>query len=139
MHGVAPYGRVESVEPSHFAVGAAYAVVDRHFLGDRRPYVFATRDFGSTWRDITGNLPRDEFVHVVREDPRDPDVLYAGLEQGVWLTFDGGRRWMSLAQNMPPVSVHDLRIQPAANDLIAATHGRSFWILDDLTPLQELS
>jgi hypothetical protein len=117
----------------------AYAVVNRHTMGDRAPYVLVTDDGGSHWRVIAGGLPSNEPAHVIREDPRNPEVLYAGLEQGTWVTFDRGARWEPLKLDMPAVSVHDLRVQPAANDLIAGTHGRGLYILDDLTPLQQLT
>jgi photosystem II stability/assembly factor-like uncharacterized protein len=139
MNGVGPYGRVECVEPSRYRAGSAFATLDRRFMGDPRPYVFATDDFGLTWRRVDRGLPSDQYAHVVRQDPRDPDLLYLGLEQGVWVSFDGGRIWSRLQQDMPPAPVVDLRIQPVAGDLIAGTHGRSLFILDDLTPLQELS
>lgn len=133
---IAGWGRVESVEPSHVCAGCAYAVVDRHLLGDRHPYIFATRNGGKSWQPIVAGLPRDEPAHVVREDPRNANVLFAGLESGVWVSFDRGKNWESLQLNMPPVAVYDLRIQPQLNDLIAATHGRGVFILDDLTPLE---
>jgi len=132
------WGRVECVEPSHVSAQRAYAVVDRHLLGDRAPYVFATNDGGTTWRRIDAGLPPEQYAHVVREDPVNPDILYAGLEQGVWLSIDRGAHWQSLRLNMPPVAIHDLRIHPREHDLIAGTHGRGLWILDDLTPLERL-
>ncbi len=137
MPGVPPYGRVEAVEPSPHAPGTAFAVVDRHRSGDNRPYLFATDDYGKSWRSIAANLPVDQYVRVVRQDPHNPDILYAGLEQSVWVSFDRGARWESLQLNLPTASVRDLRIHPQANDLIAATHGRSLWILDDLSALQQ--
>ena len=137
MRGIGPYGRVECVEPSGFNAGAAFAVVDRHMMGDRRPYIYATDDFGATWHAITAGLPRDQYAHVVRQSHANPAVLFAGLEQGVWVTFDGGRSWSSLQQNMPTTAVDDLRIQPIADDLVAATHGRDFFILDDIGPLEQ--
>jgi photosystem II stability/assembly factor-like uncharacterized protein len=132
------WGRVECVEPSSVSPQRAYAVVDRHLLGDRTPYVFATEDGGKSWRRIDRGLPHDEYAHVVREDPVNPDILYAGLEQGVWFSTDRGAHWQSLQLNMPAVSIHDLRIQPREHDLIAGTHGRGMWILDDLTALERL-
>jgi len=136
---LAPYGRVNTVEPSHANPAVAYAAIDRHLLGDRRPYLFTTTDYGRTWRSIVAGLPSDDFVRVVREDPRNPAVLYAGLEGGVYVSFNGGARWRSLQIDLPHASVRDLQIQPVADDLIAGTHGRSLWILDDLTPLQQLA
>ncbi|MBV8434720.1 MAG: hypothetical protein JO029_10630 [Candidatus Eremiobacteraeota bacterium] len=136
---VPPWGRVETVEPSRTSIERAYAVINRHGMGDRAPYVIATSDGGTTWQPVAGGLPRDEPAHVVREDPRNPDVLYAGLEEGAWVSFDRGAHWRSLQLDMPAVSIHDLRVQPDANDLIAGTHGRGLYILDDLAPLQGLA
>lgn len=133
---VPAWSRVETVEASHVSARRAYAAVDRHLSGDPAPYLFATDDAGAHWRPIMRGLPADEYAHVIREDPRNPDVLYAGLEEGVWISLDRGAHWQSLRLAMPPVAVHDLRVQPVANDLIAGTHGRGFWILDDLAPLQ---
>jgi len=138
MKGIAPFGNVEAVEPSPFDAATAFAVVDRHLSGDRAPYIFETNDFGATWRSISANLPSTEFARTVRQDPHNADVLYAGLEDGLWISFDRGKSWQSFQLNLPTTSVHDLRIQPDANDLLVATHGRSLWILDDLTPLQQL-
>jgi hypothetical protein len=137
--GLPPYGRVETVEPSPYSAAAAFAVVDRHFSGDEAPYVYATSDYGGSWQSVKGDLPGNEILHVVRQDPRNPQILYAGSEHGVWVSFNRGMNWRSLHNNMPTVSVHDLRIHTRDNDLIAATHGRGFWILDDLSPLQELA
>jgi len=139
MRAVGRYGRVEAVEPSSFAAAAAFAVVDRHMMGDRRPYIFATDDYGATWRRIVSGLPVSQYAHVVRQSHHDPDLLFAGLEQGVWVSFDRGRRWQPLQLNMPPAAVADLRIQPVENDLIAGTHGRSFFILDDIGALEGLA
>jgi photosystem II stability/assembly factor-like uncharacterized protein len=136
---IPPWGRVETVEPSHVSPERAYAVVNRTTMGDRRPYVLATDDGGRHWRTIVSGLPSDEPAHVVREDPRNADVLYAGLEQEAWVSFDRGGSWQSLRLGMPSVAVRDLRVQPEANDLIAGTHGRGMYILDDLAPLQGLT
>ncbi|MEO6835832.1 MAG: hypothetical protein ABI231_08000, partial [Candidatus Tumulicola sp.] len=133
------WGRVESVEPSSVSIDRAYAVVNRHAMGDRTPYVLATGDGGRTWQTITTGLPRNQPAHVVREDLHNPDVLYAGLEQGARFTLDRGAHWQNLQLDMPPTAVRDLRIQPAANDLIAGTHGRGIYILDDLAPLEGLA
>jgi photosystem II stability/assembly factor-like uncharacterized protein len=129
---VAPWGRIDTVEVSSADVARAYVAIDRHIMGDPHPYVLVTDDSGATWRTIVTGLPRDQYVHVVREDHWNPDVLYAGLEQGVWFTLDRGAHWQSLRLNMPSVAVHDIRIQPQRHDLMLATHGRGFWILDDL-------
>jgi photosystem II stability/assembly factor-like uncharacterized protein len=137
--GIGPWGRIDSLDASRFSRGAAYAVVDRHFAGDPRPYVFATSDFGKTWHSISSGLPSDEYAHVVREDPVNGQVLYAGLEESIWVSLDGGAHWQSLQLSMPTASVRDIQIQPDFDDLLIATHGRSFWILDDLAALQGLT
>ncbi len=138
MADVKPYGRVETVEASPHTAGAAFAVVDRRLSGDPTPYIFATSDYGASWKSVSGDLPAGEIMHVVRQDPRNANILYAGSEHGVWISFDGGAHWRSLNINLPTVSVHDMRVHPRDNDLIIATHGRGFWILDDLAPLQGL-
>jgi photosystem II stability/assembly factor-like uncharacterized protein len=137
--GILPWGRIDTVEASHADVRRAYVAVDRHVMGDPRPYILVTDDSGASWRSIVNGLPRDQYVHVVREDPANPDVLYAGLEQGVWFSLDRGASWHSLRLNMPSVAVHDMRVQPQRHDLLLATHGRGFWILDDLGALSGMS
>ncbi len=137
--GIAPWGRVECVEPSRVSAMRAYAVVDRHQLGDREPYIVVTEDAGRSWRVISSALPRNEMARVIREDPVNPDVLYAGLEQGAWLSLDRGEHWESLRLGMPPVSIHDLRVQPQTHDLLAASHGRGLFILDDVAPIEQLA
>ena len=136
---IAPWGRIDTVEASNADARRAYVAIDRHVMGDSHPYILVTDDSGNTWREIIDGLPRNQYVHVVREDPANPDVLYAGLEQGVWYTLDRGAHWQSLRLNMPSVAVHDMRIQPQRHDLVIATHGRGFWILDDLGAISGLS
>jgi hypothetical protein len=135
--GLPRYARVESVDAAPADAGSVVIALDRHDLGDRSPYLFATHDGGRTWRRIDAGLPRDASTHVVRMDPKDARTLYAGTERGVYYSMSGGTTWLPLQFNLPPSPVYDLQIQPRANDLIVATHGRSFWILDDLTPIQE--
>jgi photosystem II stability/assembly factor-like uncharacterized protein len=137
--GVAPWGRIDTVEASSADARRAYVAIDRHVMGDPRPYILETDDSGATWRTIVNGLPPEQYVHVVREDPANPDVLYAGLEQGVWCSLDRGAHWQSLRLNMPFVAVHDMRIQPEQHDLLVATHGRGFWILDDIGAIGGLS
>lgn len=132
---VAAWGRIDGVEASGADARRAYVAIDRHIMGDPRPYVLVTDDSGATWRTIVDGLPANQYVHVVREDPQNPDVLYAGLEQGVWVSLDRGTRWESLRLNMPSVAIHDIRVQPQRHDLLVATHGRGFWILDDIEAL----
>ncbi|HEY2554667.1 MAG TPA: hypothetical protein VGI15_05395, partial [Candidatus Cybelea sp.] len=136
--GVAPWGRVDTVEASHASAQRAYVAIDRHVMGDPRPYVLVTGDSGASWQSIVGGLPADQYVHVVREDTQNPDVLYAGLERGVWVSLDRGAHWESLRLNMPSVAVHDMRLQPQRHDLLVATHGRGFWILDDTAAIAGL-
>jgi hypothetical protein len=133
--GIDADGRIPSLEPSHHAAGRAYAVVDRHYTGDRAPYVYVTNDYGKSWRAITSGLPQSE-VHVVREDPRDPRVLYAGTGKGVWWSSDAGSSWRAFPAPLPAVEVRDLAVQPVAGDLIAATHGRGLYVFDDLAALR---
>src|SRR5205823_196026 len=109
----------------------------RYKLDDFKPYIFKTTDYGKSWRAITGGIPDNHFIRVVREDPTRRGLLYAGGEFGIYVSFDDGANWQSLQRNLPVVPIHDLVVKD--NDLVAATHGRAFWILDDLTPLQQLS
>ncbi len=131
------YARIEAIDATSGDEHVAYLAADRHDLGDRAPYLFATEDAGATWRRIDAGLPRNASTHVVRLDPQNPNVLYAGTETGVWSSPDRGRTWRSLQFDLPTAPVYDLQIHPIANDLIVATHGRSIWILDDLTPIQQ--
>jgi hypothetical protein len=110
---------------------------NRYQLDDNQPYLFKTTDFGKTWTRIDSGIARDQFTRVIREDPERRGLLYVGTERGVWVSFDDGADWQPLQRNLPPVPVHDLEI--TRGDLVAATHGRSFWILDDLSPLRQLS
>jgi hypothetical protein len=130
---------VSRVEPSHFDAGTAYVSFDGHRSANFKPYVLKTTDFGATWTTITSNLPQRDPVYVVKEDLRNPALLFVGTEFGVYATVNGGGQWHKMMTDMPTVAVHDLVIHPRDNDLIAATHGRSLWILDDITPLQQLT
>jgi photosystem II stability/assembly factor-like uncharacterized protein len=134
-----PYGRIENIDASPFKPDSAFIALDRHFMGDRTAYAFATNDSGATWRSIARGLPSDQYVHVVRQDPNNPDILYAGLEQGIWISFDRGAHWRSLQGDLPVTAVRDLQVQPDKNDLIVATHGRGFYVLDDLRAVQQLA
>jgi hypothetical protein len=111
--------------------------VDRHQLDDLRPYIFKTADYGKTWTKITQGIPDTTFARAVREDPRRRGLLYAGTETGIYVSFDDGANWRSLQLNLPVTPVHDLVVKD--NDLVVATHGRSFWILDDISPLREFN
>jgi photosystem II stability/assembly factor-like uncharacterized protein len=134
--GLPEWARISMIEPSRFAAGTAYIAANRYQLDDMRPYLYRTNDYGATWTPITGGIPATEFTRVVREDPERSGLLYAGTERGVWISFNDGASWQSLRRNMPLVPIHDLAIKEG--DLIAATHGRSFWILDDLSALRQL-
>ena len=122
-------------EPSHFEPAAAYIAVDRHRLDDIAPYAWKTADNGKTWISIAAGLPMGAVVHVVREDTVRRGLLYAGTELGVFVSFDDGAHWSSLQQGLPVTPIHDLTVH--GTDLVAATHGRGFWILDNLTPLRQ--
>jgi hypothetical protein len=135
--GIGEWARVSIIEPSHHRAGTAYVASNRFQLDDNAPYLFKTNDYGRTWTKIVDGIAPGEFTRVIREDPETPGVLYAGTERGVYVSFDDGARWQRLQLNLPPVPVHDLAIKEG--DLIAATHGRSFWILDDLSAIRQLS
>ncbi|MEN3331550.1 MAG: hypothetical protein V7641_915 [Blastocatellia bacterium] len=140
VKGVATGSPVSHVEPSRTGVGVAYLAFERHMFDDFRPYVFKTTDNGKSWTNIAGNLPDKAYVQVVREDPKNTNLLYAGTELGLFVSYTGGNTWMPLnLKNLPAVSVHDILIHPRENDLILATHGRSLWIFDDATPIQQMS
>lgn len=126
--------RVASISPSAVTSGTAYAAFDRHMWNDYASYAYVTRDYGAHWQRISGGL--ESYVHVVREDPRNPAVLYAGTERGAFASFDSGAHWTDLRLGLPHLPVYDLQIHPRDNDLILGTHGRGFYVLDDLTPLQ---
>jgi photosystem II stability/assembly factor-like uncharacterized protein len=128
--------RVPTMEASPADPAVAYAILDRHFVGDRAPYVYATHDYGRTWHAIAAGLPADQYAHAIAEDPGHPNVLFLGLENSVWWSPDRGATWRSLQQNLPPVSIRDLRVPPGRHDLIAGTHGRGIWILDDIAALE---
>jgi hypothetical protein len=106
--------------------------------GDAAPYVFVTHDFGKSWTKIVDGLPSGEWARAVRPDIRDRNLVYLGTEEGIWISFDGGARWQSFKNDLPTVSVHDIRMQPEYDDLVIATHGRSVYVMDDVRPLQEL-
>ncbi len=138
--GLGANSPVSHVEPSRTDADLAYVSFDRHQLDDRRPYVFKTTDGGRTFQNITGNLPANAYVWVVREDPKNTKLLYAGTELGLYVSYTGGGNWTSLAlKNLPNVAVHDIIVHPRDNDLILGTHGRSIYVLDDATPIQQLT
>jgi photosystem II stability/assembly factor-like uncharacterized protein len=134
--GLPEWATVCAIELSPHAPGTAYLAATRYKLDDTRPYLFRTRDYGATWEAIVEGLPGDDFTRVIRADPDRPGLLYAGTETGVHVSFDDGASWRPLQLNLPAVPVYDLAV--TAGELVAATHGRSFWILDDLTVLHQL-
>ena len=135
--GMPPWSTINMIEPSRYQADTAYVAVDRHKLDDIRPYVFVTRDGGHSWERLDTGLPDGSFVHAVREDSLKQDLLYAATETGVFVSFDAGQHWQSLQLNLPRSPVHDLAV--SGSDLGVATHGRSFWILDDVTPLRQVT
>jgi hypothetical protein len=130
---------VSRVEASRYDAGTAYVSFDGHRSDNFEPWLLKTSDYGRTWSSIASNLPDGHPIYVVREDVRNPDLLFVGTEFAVFASVDGGRRWDRLMNGMPTVAVHDLVVHPRDGDLIAATHGRSVWILDGITPLQQLT
>jgi hypothetical protein len=133
--GFPEWAMISLIEPSPFEAGTAYAAVDAHKLDDFKPYVFKTTDFGKSWSPIATGLPDGSYVHAVREDPKRKGLLYAGTETGAWVSFDDGSHWQALQLNLPTTPVHDLLIH--GDDLVVATHGRAFWVLDDISPLRQ--
>jgi photosystem II stability/assembly factor-like uncharacterized protein len=130
---------VSRVEASHFRKGAAYVTFDGHRSDDFAPYVFKTSDYGATWEDIAGNIPDGHSLYVIREDYKNENLIFVGSEFACFATIDGGKNWGRFMNNVPTVAFHDLVIHPRDFDLVAGTHGRSIWIVDDLTPLQQIS
>jgi photosystem II stability/assembly factor-like uncharacterized protein len=138
--GLAAFSPVSHVEPSRLSAGRAWAAFDRHLFDDFRPLIYRTDNFGASWVPVAGDLPEGAWVWVVREDPHNTDLLYAGTELGLFASWDGGQHWQRLhLANLPTVAVHDILVHPRDNDLILGTHGRAIWIFDDVTPLQEYS
>lgn len=135
--GLAPWSKLSLIEASHFDAGTTYAAVDRHRMGDVNPYIYRTHDFGKTWTEISRGIEAPSYVHAVREDPERKGLLYAGTETGVEVSFNDGDDWSPLQLNLPTSSIRDLTVH--GDDLVVATHGRSFWILDDLAPLRQLA
>jgi photosystem II stability/assembly factor-like uncharacterized protein len=131
-----PWSKVSVMEASHFDPAAAYAAVNRFRLDDLRPHVYRTRDYGKSWQEITRGIPDGEVVNAVRGDPVRRGLLFAATERGVYVSLDDGDSWQSLRLNLPATSVRDLAVHGA--DLVAGTHGRSFWVLDDVSPLRQL-
>ena len=134
---LAPFSRVSRIDASPHNAGRAYVAGKRYELDDRAPHIWRTNDFGKTWSKIVTGIREDAYVHAVREDPARAGLLYAGTEHGVYVSFDDGRHWQTLSLNLPDVQVSDLVVD--GRDLVIATHGRSFWVLDDVSPLRQYS
>ena len=132
-----PWAKVSLMDASHFDVNTAYAAINTLRLDDLRPHIYRTRDGGATWTHITSGIPDGGPVNVVREDPKRRGLLFAGTERAVYVSFDDGDNWQSLRIDMPATSIRDLVIKD--DDLVVGTHGRGFWILDDITPLRQIT
>jgi hypothetical protein len=136
-----PLGTVSNVEPSRFDAGTCYVTVDFHQVNNRDPYVYKTADYGKTWTALGADIPKTVFsyCHWVHEDPVRKGLLYLGTENAIYVSFDDGRKWLPLQNNLPHAPVHHMVVQPHFNDLVVGTYGRGFWIMDDITPLQQLT
>lgn len=133
------YYQITRVAPSHFDAGTCYVAIDGHRYDDLRPYVYVTRDFGATWTSIADNLPQEWHVNVILEDAKNKNLLYLGTELGFYISLNGGGEWKRFMTGLPNVPVDDVIMHPRDNDLILGTHGRSIWIMDDVTALQQLT
>jgi photosystem II stability/assembly factor-like uncharacterized protein len=134
---VTPWSKIVMMQASHFDANEAYAAVDRHRLEDNGPYIYRTRDSGKTWQPITNGLPAGVYMQTVKEDPKRKGLLFAGTELGVFVSFNDGDDWQSLQRNLPPASMRDLAVH--GDDLVVATHGRGFWVLDNITALRQIT
>jgi photosystem II stability/assembly factor-like uncharacterized protein len=141
ISGLPVWGTVSNIEPSRFAAGTAYLTVDFHQLGDTDPYVFKTENYGESWTSLSADVPRSVFsyAHVIREDPSRPGLLYLGTENSVYVSLDDGAHWHLLQGDLPHAPAYWLTVQPHFNDLVVGTYGRGHWILDDITPIQQLT
>jgi photosystem II stability/assembly factor-like uncharacterized protein len=137
---IAADGAVTGIEPSRTEAGTAWVAIERHMMDDFAPYLFKTTDFGKSWTNVAGNLPKDDYLHVVRQDPKNPNLIYVGSELGLFASWTGGGTFSPLhLGNLPKVAVHEVLVHPRENDLIVATHGRSIFILDDAAAVQGMS
>ncbi len=139
--GLPEWGTITSIQPSRYDTGTAYLAVDGHQANNRDPWVYRTNDYGKTWRLITGGLEKTplSYAHVVREDPVRKGLLYLGLENGLFVSFDAGDHWQPLQTNLPHAPVYEIIVQEHFHDLVVATYGRGIWVLDDVTPLEQLT
>ncbi len=135
--GLSAWSKISMIEASRFDPGIAYAAVDRHRLDDYKPYIYRTRDYGKTWKLMVDGIPSSSYLRAVREDTEQRGLLYAGTEFGIYVSFDSGGNWQPLQLNLPVTSIRDMQVH--GDDLVIATHGRAFWILDDLTPLRQVA
>ncbi len=135
------WGTISNIEPSAFKGGKAYISVDFHQMNNRDPFAYKTEDYGQSWTLITDGIPKSQlsYVHVIREDPTKEGLLYLGTENAIYFSYNDGASWMSLQNNLPHAPLHWLTIQKEFNDLVIATYGRGFWIMDDITPLQQMT
>ena len=141
ISGLPKWGTIANIEPSKFDAGTAYISVDLHQMADFRPYIYKTTDFGETWKNISSGIPASEssFVHVVKQDHQNKNLLFAGTDNHLYFSPDDGHTWQSLRNNMPPAPVYWLEIQEHFDDLVVATYGRGFYILDDISALRAMS
>lgn len=130
---------IGNIEVSATEAGTAFLAVDNHRLDDFTPHIYETRDYGQTWSDLSEGLPQDDYVKVLRQHPENPNLLFVGMERGMWASWDRGESWVDLGLNLPRVSVRGVKVQTQYNDLVIGTHGRGAWILDDIQPLVELA
>jgi len=139
--GLPSWGNVTSIQPSHFVKGGAYVTIDRHRAADNAPHVYRTDDYGRTWTDIGRGIPNSVFSYarIIRDDPVRPGLLYLGTENSLYLSLDDGASWVNAQNDLPHVPLNWMEVQPDFNDLVIATWGRGFWIMDDVTPLQQLT
>jgi photosystem II stability/assembly factor-like uncharacterized protein len=139
--GLPEWGTVYGIDASRFNAGTAYAVFDFHQVNNRDPYAYKTADYGKTWKPIVNGIPKTmlSYAHAIKEDPVRQGLLYLGTEGGMFVSFDDGERWEPLQMNLPHAPVYGIAVQEHFNDLVIATYGRGFWILDDITPLQQLN
>ncbi|HCR54725.1 MAG TPA: hypothetical protein DIW27_09930, partial [Cytophagales bacterium] len=138
IKGLPAFAWVGKIHASEHDAGTAFVAVDQHRMDDFTPHAYMTTDYGKTWSTISGGLPQDDYVKVVRQDPHNPNLLFAGMEHGIFASWDKGKSWTKINVNLPPVSVRDLRVQARERDLVIGTHGRGAWILDDIRPLEEM-
>jgi hypothetical protein len=136
-----PWGTVSNIEASRYNAGTAYLTVDGHQVNNRDPWIYKTSDYGKTWKQITNGIPHSmlSYAHCVREDPVRQGLLYVGTENGIYVSFDDGDNWQPLQNNLPHAPVYWITVQEHFNDLVISTYGRGFWIMDDITPIQQMT